>query len=215
MLCFLKAQDDLKFTNRFSLAFLNALAHRNRSDFCDLRLRCPSRTPEIASDFRDIALRFELRFPGPKPFFLWDFWRFGSVNAEIASDCDCAILVRYAQRKVSRQICKKNLQSSLEGRQGNLLWQKGKSYVWVMFCGLIIRWPCGVHHFFFFPLQPLAADPMSRSWKALATSKENPSNGPPAPKTFLSGLFLLESTWELQNNRSVVHMAVQTENIFF
>ena len=33
------------------------LAHRNRSDFCDLRLRCPSRTPEIqvASDFRDLA----------------------------------------------------------------------------------------------------------------------------------------------------------------
>ena len=26
----------------------NSLAHRNRSDFCDLRLRCPSRTPEIA-----------------------------------------------------------------------------------------------------------------------------------------------------------------------
>ena len=24
------------------------LAHRNRSDFCDLRLRCPPRTPEIA-----------------------------------------------------------------------------------------------------------------------------------------------------------------------
>ena len=24
------------------------LAHRNRNDFCDLRLRCPSRTPEIA-----------------------------------------------------------------------------------------------------------------------------------------------------------------------
>ena len=24
------------------------LAHRNRRDFCDLRLRCPSRTPEIA-----------------------------------------------------------------------------------------------------------------------------------------------------------------------
>ena len=24
------------------------LVHRNRSDFCDLRLRCPSRTPEIA-----------------------------------------------------------------------------------------------------------------------------------------------------------------------
>ena len=25
------------------------LAHRNRSDFCDLRLRCPSRTPENAA----------------------------------------------------------------------------------------------------------------------------------------------------------------------
>ena len=29
-----------------------ALAHRNRSDFCDLRLRCPSRTPEIARFLR-------------------------------------------------------------------------------------------------------------------------------------------------------------------
>ena len=29
----------------FSICFL---AHRNRRDFCDLRLRCPSRTPEIA-----------------------------------------------------------------------------------------------------------------------------------------------------------------------
>ena len=29
-------------------ATLCTLAHRNRSDFCDLRLRCPSRTPEIA-----------------------------------------------------------------------------------------------------------------------------------------------------------------------
>ena len=28
--------------------FLRSLAHQNRSDFCDLRLRCPSRTPEIA-----------------------------------------------------------------------------------------------------------------------------------------------------------------------
>ena len=37
---------------------------------------------------------FGLRFLSPKPLFLWDFWRFGSVNAEIASDCDCAILVR-------------------------------------------------------------------------------------------------------------------------
>ena len=30
------------------LALENFLVHRNRSDFCDLRLRCPSRTPEIA-----------------------------------------------------------------------------------------------------------------------------------------------------------------------
>ena len=28
------------------------LAHRNRSDFCNLRLRCPSRTPEIARFLR-------------------------------------------------------------------------------------------------------------------------------------------------------------------
>ena len=40
------------------------LAHRNRSDFCDLRLRCPSRTPEIAaiSATREsnAALRFKV-----------------------------------------------------------------------------------------------------------------------------------------------------------
>ena len=35
------------------------LAHRNRSDLCDLRLRCPSRIPDIARDLRDKALRFE------------------------------------------------------------------------------------------------------------------------------------------------------------
>ena len=29
--------------------WIRRLAHRNRSDFCDLRLRCPSRTPEIAA----------------------------------------------------------------------------------------------------------------------------------------------------------------------
>ena len=34
----------------FSYEFL---AHRNRSDFCDLRLRCPSRTPEIARFLRE------------------------------------------------------------------------------------------------------------------------------------------------------------------
>ena len=59
-------------------------AHRNRRGFCDLRLRCPSRTPEITSDFGDktkqccIAIQgcdgkslaicnVELRFPRQKP----------------------------------------------------------------------------------------------------------------------------------------------------
>ena len=31
-----------------TLALHFNLAHRNRSDFCDLRLRCPTRTPKIA-----------------------------------------------------------------------------------------------------------------------------------------------------------------------
>ena len=30
------------------LCLVSHYTHRNRSDFCDLRLRCPSRTPEIA-----------------------------------------------------------------------------------------------------------------------------------------------------------------------
>ena len=58
----------------------DALAHQNRSDFCNLRLRCPSRTqnsPAI-SETRpsSVALRckaemdFELRFPSPKSLFL-------------------------------------------------------------------------------------------------------------------------------------------------
>ena len=91
--------------------YLCNLVHRNRSDFaicdcdahrgpqksqrvpreeeamlhCDLRVRW-----KVASD-----LRFRAAISEPKtPMFLWDFWRFGSVNAEIASDCDCAILVR-------------------------------------------------------------------------------------------------------------------------
>ena len=41
-------------------------------------------------------LRFRVAISEPElnPFFLQDFWRFGSVNTEIASDWDCAILVR-------------------------------------------------------------------------------------------------------------------------
>ena len=35
------------FEITLTLQRVHFLAHRNRSDFCDLRLRCPSRTPEI------------------------------------------------------------------------------------------------------------------------------------------------------------------------
>ena len=38
------------------------LAHRNRSNFCDLRLRCPSRTPEIAVISETIESNAALRF---------------------------------------------------------------------------------------------------------------------------------------------------------
>ena len=77
-------------TRRLRTPFLRTpfpinLAHRNRSDFCDLRLRCRPQTPEIASDFRhktkqccvaiykgcdgmSLAIcELELRFPSLKP----------------------------------------------------------------------------------------------------------------------------------------------------
>ena len=41
-----------------------SLAHRNRSDFRDLRLRCPSRTPEIAGISERRESNAELRFKG-------------------------------------------------------------------------------------------------------------------------------------------------------
>ena len=67
------ASDDLKgdreiikmavSQNWQALRWASDLVHRNRSDFCDLRLRCPSRTPEIApiSETREsnAALRFK------------------------------------------------------------------------------------------------------------------------------------------------------------
>ena len=40
------------------------LAHRNRSDFCDLRLRCPPRTPEIAAISETREKQCALRFKG-------------------------------------------------------------------------------------------------------------------------------------------------------
>ena len=42
----------------------STLAHRNRSDFCDLRLRCPSRTPEIAAISETRESNAALRFRG-------------------------------------------------------------------------------------------------------------------------------------------------------
>ena len=83
-----KSQRFLRFAIAMPIADL-----KNRSDsrqekamlHCDLRVRW-----KVASD-----LRFRAAISEPQnPFFLRDFWRFGSVNAEIASDCDCAILVR-------------------------------------------------------------------------------------------------------------------------
>ena len=43
---------------------LKSLAHRNRSDFCDLRLRCPSLTPEIAAISERRESNAALRFKG-------------------------------------------------------------------------------------------------------------------------------------------------------
>ena len=48
-----------------SCVFGCSLAHRNRSDFCDLRLRCPSRTPEIAAISETRESNAALRFKGP------------------------------------------------------------------------------------------------------------------------------------------------------
>ena len=59
------------------------LADRNRSDCCHLRLRCPSRTPEIASDFRhcDLRLRWKVaRDP-----------RFRAAMSEPKKPCFCRI----------------------------------------------------------------------------------------------------------------------------
>ena len=46
------------------VACLWTLAHRNRSDFCDLRLRCPSRTREIAAISETRESSAALRFKG-------------------------------------------------------------------------------------------------------------------------------------------------------
>ena len=109
--CFWNCLVSLRIVNRgfvFGIMLGNLdLVHRNRSDFaicdCDAyrgsqkslviseTLHCDWRVRwKVASDSR-----FQVAISEPEtPFFLWDFWRFGSVYAEIASDCECAILVR-------------------------------------------------------------------------------------------------------------------------
>ena len=65
-----------KAASRSFSSFLMDLAHQNRSDFCELRLRCPSRTPEILLAISetllcDLRVRWkvagDLRFLRPKP----------------------------------------------------------------------------------------------------------------------------------------------------
>ena len=46
------------------MASLLGLAHQNRSDFCNLRLRRPSRTPEIAAISETRESNAALRFKG-------------------------------------------------------------------------------------------------------------------------------------------------------
>ena len=49
--------------------YFKYLAHRNRGDFCDLRLRCPLHCIAIQGcDGKSLAIcDFELRFPGTQP----------------------------------------------------------------------------------------------------------------------------------------------------
>ena len=75
------------------------LAHWNCSDFCDCDAH---RGPQKSQRFprqEKAMLHCDLRVRWKVASDLWfraaisepSFWRFGSVNAEIASDCDCAI----------------------------------------------------------------------------------------------------------------------------
>ena len=67
------------------VAFSGALWRLPRFKTLKLRVRW-----KVGSD-----LRFRAAISEPEtPFILWDFCRVCLVNAEIASDCDCAILVR-------------------------------------------------------------------------------------------------------------------------
>ena len=53
----------------FEVVASQSVAHRNRSDFCDLRLRCPSRTPEIAiSETRVVRGKRSHRARNPRKF---------------------------------------------------------------------------------------------------------------------------------------------------
>ena len=53
MICVPKRTHWVSFAEFIEFGVELSLALRNRSDYCDLRLQCPVRTPKISSDFRD------------------------------------------------------------------------------------------------------------------------------------------------------------------
>ena len=62
-------------------------AHRNRSDFCDLRLRCPSRTPEIVAISETRESNAALRFKGAME--IASDLRFGVAISKPKTHCFC------------------------------------------------------------------------------------------------------------------------------
>ena len=84
------------FTGRSNSISAVVLTHGHQNDFCDLKLRCASRRPEVAwrqeeemlqCDFKGCDAEWlaicdlELRFCKPKSHdFLLELWRFGACN---------------------------------------------------------------------------------------------------------------------------------------
>ena len=89
------------------------------------------------------------------PFFLRDFWRFGSVNAEIASDRDCAILVRYEHLGLQLQHARDpQTYFSWRRSEGDTGKGTGQKMSWQSVplapVGFLLRAPCGLASFPFF-----------------------------------------------------------------
>ena len=102
-----------------------SLAHRNRSDFCDLRLRCPSRTPEIARFPRqetgggDGSERLLAALPGQRSrepelmcrvFFRWCCFFGGFRSCFSLSLCWASIMMAGYSRCSTGQVSDPNLQ---------------------------------------------------------------------------------------------------------